>query len=389
MFSKKVSIFEGIPNRLYREKERRTREAKPGIDLISGHVHTQGILYPPTILKRGFQQAIPHTTHYKPDPQGQLPARLAIQHFYDREGIVLPENQIMLTPGTSLSYAYLFHLLTNPGDEILCPTPTYPLFDSIAALCNVRIVSYRLVPKDRWTIDFNHLTSKITPKTRALVLISPHNPTGAVATQQEIDQLISIAKQHSLPIISDEVFSPFLFTTSRLPRPADTDDLPLVFTLNGISKMLALPGIKIGWIGLSGEVDRVNKALRMVKGISDSFLPVNELAQFALPILLEKGKPFMKSYQRHITRRFERVNDVLMQAPAFSFIAPEGGFYIAVEIKNARWNDEKFALELFRQENILVHPGHFYDLPPRHFVFSFLGRPVPNALKRLQLFDLG
>ncbi len=377
MFSKRAAYFQGIPNRLYRERDQRIRDGKPVIDLFSGNVNRHGIQYPSSLLKEAFRAATAFAKTYQPNPLGQPIARLAIQKYYQEEGVSIPAEQIVLTPGTSLSYLYLFKLLANPGDEILCPTPTYPLFDAIANLCDVKMVSYRLVPTgERWPIDFDHLKTKINAKTRAIVLISPHNPTGAVANEAEIAMLSEIARTHGVPIISDEVFSPFLFTRNRLPRPATITTPPLVFTLNGISKMLALAGVKIGWIGISGEKQWVAKSLRMLQGISDTFLPVNELAQFALPALLHKGKPFMQRYRSQMAHRREIAISLLSQSADLSLTPPEGGFYMTIQMRDPRRNDEKVALELLREEGLLVHPGYFYDLPPGHFVMSFVAKPT-------------
>ncbi len=392
MFSKKTDSFGGIPNRLYREKEARIREGLPLLDLVSANMHSQGILFPESVLRKGVQRATPQAKTYQPDPQGQQIARLAIQKYYEGQhalrgqralrgehgdwGIFMPADQIVLTPGTSISYNYLFNLLAENGEEILCPTPTYPLFDSIATLCDVKMVYYRLVPTaTRWEIDFDHLRKKITTRTRAIILISPHNPTGAVANRSEVEQLCQIAKEHRLPIISDEVFSPFLYTGEPLPRPAGTD-APLVFTLNGVSKMMALPGLKIGWIALTGEPSLVKKALLILRGISDTYLPVNELIQFALPTLLDEGKSFMEQYYTQIRRLRTIATETLSKTTTLSFIPPEGGFYITLQMTDPRYNDEKVAVDLLQKEGILVHPGYFYDLPPRSLVLSFVLRAV-------------
>ncbi len=387
MFSRCAGFFNGKLNALYREKKAIIKKGLPITDFISANVTAQGICYPRSILRKAFSQAVSQAKIYQPDPQGQRVTRLAIQKYYAGEGARLPADHILLTPGTSVSYWYLFKLLAHPGDEILCPTPTYPLFDSIAALCDVNIVSYRLVPENRWTLDVDHLKSQITPRTRAIVLISPHNPTGAVLSQGEIEQLCAIAVKHRLPIISDEVFSPFLFCTTRLPRPIHTD-APLVFTLNGISKMLALPGVKIGWIGVSGEPKWVKDALQILIGISDTFLPVNEPAQFALPTLLAEGVPFIKAYQSHVLRRFRITMSTMRGSTAFSFIPPEGGFYLAIRMNDNKCNEEKIALKLLRKEKILVHPGFFYDFPSGYLVCCYTAEPrqLREGLKRMCYF---
>ena len=165
---------------------------------------------------------------------------------------------------------------------MLCPQPSYPLFDYIARLAGVEMTHYRLVESRQWAIDLNYVENQITSRTRAIILISPHNPTGMVADEQQLQGLAEIATRHSLAIISDEVFGEFLFGPDAFPRIAATD-APLVFTLNGFSKMFALPGMKIGWMGVTGDTALVKKSMSALELISDTFLPVNEMAQFAVP----------------------------------------------------------------------------------------------------------
>jgi aspartate/methionine/tyrosine aminotransferase len=381
MFSKRVATFEGIPNRLYLRKEARLRAGKPIIDLISANVHLHGIQYPKAILKAAVRAATDAAKSYRPDPQGQRVARIAIEKYYQGEGIALPADQIVLTPGASIAYQYLLQLFANAGDEILCPSPSYPLFEPIAALTDIKIRYYRLTASDRWKILFDDFEKKITAKTRAIVVISPHNPTGAVLTDSEIARLSEIARRFALPIIFDEVFSPFLFKDSKLHRP-DPAIAPLVVLINGVSKMLALPGMKMGWIGLLGDSNYVKKSVRMLQNISDTFLPVNEWAQFALPTLLTQGADFLKDYQAQIKRRWETAVAILSRASGVSFVAPEGGFYITVKINDPRKNEEKIALTLLEKEGILIHPGYFYDLPPGHLVICFVS-PPPALEKNL------
>ncbi|MEK7702568.1 MAG: aminotransferase class I/II-fold pyridoxal phosphate-dependent enzyme, partial [Nitrospirota bacterium] len=161
MFSKKSAAFEGIPNRLYLKKEALVRSGKPIIDLISANVHQHGITYPKTILRRAMRDAVEAAAIYKPDPEGQYVARAAISQYYKAEGISLPPEQIILTPGASISYQYLFQLFTNPGDEILCPAPSYPLFESIAALSDIKIRYYPLVATHRWEMRLDDFESRI------------------------------------------------------------------------------------------------------------------------------------------------------------------------------------------------------------------------------------
>jgi aspartate/methionine/tyrosine aminotransferase len=274
-------------------------------------------------------------------------------------------GRILLTPGTSVSYWYCFKLLAEPGDEILCPQPSYPLFDYIARLCGAKLTHYRLVESRGWAIDLDHLEGQITAKTRAIVLISPHNPTGMVADQDQLTGLADIAGRHTLPIISDEVFCEFLFELSSFPRVAATK-APLVFTLNGFSKMFALPGIKIGWMAVTGDDALVRKSIAALELISDTFLPVNEIAQFAVPEVFRRGRNFLADYRAWVAQCHEAA---LRGLNGVSFVPPRGGFYITIPI---RQDEEDAAAALLGEDRILAHPGYFYDIPPNHLVMTFI-----------------
>ncbi|MBI3805779.1 MAG: pyridoxal phosphate-dependent aminotransferase [Nitrospirae bacterium] len=387
MFSDLANDFQGETNPLYRERNALQARGEKIIDLVSGNVHHHDLVYPQGTLERALQEGARLAQTYRPDPLGQQTAREAISRSYLNEGLSIPPEQILLTPGTSLSYWYAFRLLADPGDEILSPRPSYPLFDAIATLAGVRMIGYRLREGARWEIDFDQLESQITPRSRAIILISPHNPTGAVATETEIARIAEIAGRHQLAIISDEVFSPFLFKEHRLPRPAAADG-PLVLTLNGFSKMFALPGMKIGWMAVTGRAPEVEKAMMALETISDTFLPVNEAAQFAIPAIFEGGKTFSAEYQAAIAERAQRAVRILSPSRRLSLIPPEGGFYATLRLNNSNADEEEIALELLRRERILVHPGYFYDLDPAHLILSFVSAPplLEEALNRLNVF---
>src|SRR5262249_21932350 len=290
----------------------------------------------------------------------------AIAQYY--EGLKISPDHVVITPGTSVSYWYCFKLLTENGDEILCPQPSYPLFDYIARLAGVYMRHYRLDERRGWAIDLDHLEGQITSGTRAIVLISPHNPTGMVADQDQLRGLAEIAARHALPIISDEVFSEFLFESNSFPRVAATD-APLVFTLNGFSKMFALPGMKVGWMAISGDEGLVKKSVAALELISDTFLPVNEIAQFATPQIFDRGGTFLQQYKNWISRCRSAAVDALK---GIGFVAPKGGFYVTVPIAH---DEEEAAAALLKKDRILVHPGYFYDIAPDHLVMTFIDDP--------------
>lgn len=337
------------------------------LDLVKGNVNEHGIVYPQDELREILREASELARVYKPNSLGQRSAREAISAYYDGR---IPATQLVVTPGTSVSYWYCFKLLAEAGDEILTPRPSYPLFDYIARMCGVTLTTYDLDESRNWAIDLEHLDRQISSKTRAIVLISPHNPSGMVASADQLNELAAIAARYEVPIIADEVFSEFLSGHDSLPRPAFTD-APLVFTLNGFSKMFALPGLKIGWIGISGDDHLVDKALSSLELISDTFLPVNETAQFAVPQIFARGKEFLATYKRWIAECRGIAVDCL---DGCSFAAPEGGFYVTLRLP-ASIDEEQAALKLLRESHVLVHPGYFYDIAPDHLVMTFIQDP--------------
>lgn len=367
IFSELAENLGGSKNPLYLLHDRLKSEGAKIVDLVRGNVNEHGIVYPPDALDHILKDAAAQTRIYRPDSLGQRPAREAIAQYY--KPLNIPADQILITPGTSVSYWYCFKLLAEPGDEILCPQPSYPLFDYIARLCGVQMRHYRLAEARNWAIDLEALEQQISKRTRAIILISPHNPTGMVADEQQLNELAEIASHHALPIISDEVFNEFLFGVSAFPRVAATE-APLVFTLNGFSKMFALPGIKIGWMVVSGNGPPVRKALSALELISDTFLPVNEIAQFAAPEIFRRGQDFLKHYVQWVGQCRAAALEGLDGLP---FVPPLGGFYITVPIQR---EEEKAAGALLEHDHILVHPGYFYDIAPDHLVMTFIENPA-------------
>jgi aspartate/methionine/tyrosine aminotransferase len=373
MFSRIASQLRGETNPLYALRDELRAEGIPILDLVSGNVNEHGILFPQALLENLLIEGARTAAVYKPDSLGQLPARAAISEYYGSRGIVVPPENLVLTPGTSIAYWYCFRLIADTEDEILCPTPSYPLFDYIALLSGARLVPYRLEEKRGWQIDLDVLENCISTHTRAIALISPHNPTGHVASTEELAALSELASRHDLAIISDEVFSEFLLDGPHLPRAAGTG-APLVFTLNGFSKMFALPGLKLGWMGVSGDPARVRRAMSALELISDTFLPVNEVIQAAVPRLLREGESFRQGYAAEIRARWREARTFLKPASRISLHEPQGGFYVTLAL-NGR-DEEEAAQALLRKERLLIHPGYFYDMKPHHLVLSFVQEPA-------------
>lgn len=386
MFSKVAARLHGETNPLYKLRDEIIGAGHSILDVTSGNVNEHGILFPQHLLESILTEAARRTRIYRPDSFGQRPAREAISGYYLEHGITIPAEQILLTPGTSLSYWYCFKLLADEGDEVLCPRPSYPLFDYIAALSGVKLISYRLEEGKNWRMNFESLENSISTRTRAMVVISPHNPTGRVTTRSELDLLAELAVRHDLAIIADEVFCEFLMERGTLlPRPAVTR-APLVLTLNGFSKMFALPGIKFGWVAVSGESGRVRQAQRALDLVSDTFLPVNEIVQAAAPDIFREGREFLVWYADEIRHRWEIAHGFLEHAARCSFSAPDGGFYVTLRLES---DEEAAAAAILRGNHALVHPGYFYDIEPHHLVLSFVLEPdvmrsiLPALLQQL------
>ena len=370
-FSSFASQLPAKLNRLYSRYEKVRLGEKPVINLIGGNVTEQGVSFPNDRLKNILREATGKTSVYQPTPFGEVSGREAIGDYYKRAGLHVSTDQILLTPGTSISYFYCLKLLASPGDEILCPTPSYPLFETIAQLCDVGLQYYRLRESAAWEIDLDYLESQISTRTRALVLISPHNPTGHVTSYSQLDGLAEIVNRHQLPIIADEVFSEFLFGSDALPRPALTT-APLVLTLNGFSKMFALPGLKIGWIIVSGQIPWVQKSLKILELVLDALLPVNDVSQYAVAQIFDEGVEFQVEYQQWIQDCWSLTKNVLSRYPGVKFVPPQGGFYLALDVGKPEIDEEALCISLLESSNILVHPGYFYDMTPGHLVLTFI-----------------
>jgi alanine-synthesizing transaminase len=387
MFSKIAGKLHGQSNALYKLRDELKAQGNDIQDLISGNINDQGFIFPQTILEEILARASRQCHVYHPDSFGQKLARQAIAEYYRQQDIPFDPECILITPGSSLSYWYCFKLLADEGDEILCPCPSYPLFDYIALLSGVKLISYPLSETRHWTVDLDQLENRISTRTKALALISPHNPTGHVASSEEISGLADVARRHDLAIVSDEVFSEFLLEKQYLPRPVESH-APLVFTLNGFSKMFALPGLKFGWMAVSGDPDKVRQAMRSLEFISDTFLPVNEIVQASAPEIFQYGQTVAKEFAQRIQQCWKLAERYLAQSKHGSYVKPEGGFYVALQLEDLE--EERAAETILRHDHLLVHPGYFYDMAPNHLILSFvqnqdvLHNSFPRLLRTLE-----
>jgi alanine-synthesizing transaminase len=326
--------------------------------------------FPAGILKKGFQKFLGNPL-YQPDSKGSLEARKSICTWYRKRGFQIHPEQILLTSGTSESYFEIFKLLAKAGDEILFPNPSYPLFETIADMAEIKVSFYRLDEKRGWQIDLEDLESKINPKTRVIALVSPNNPTGSILSAATLKKVLEIAKKHRLAIISDEVFSEFVFGKKSFPRIA-TFGNSLTFTLNGLSKTYGLPGLKLSWIIVSGI--GWEQQVEKLEHLTDTFLACNQIGQCMLPDIIRCGESFIAQYRRQLEKNCDLTTRNLLELKNVSFHKPEGGPFLFVKINGLAMNDEEFVIKLMKATGIFVHPGYFYDYDKELFILlSFAG----------------
>ena len=241
------------PNRLTRLLEERRRAGAPILDLTESNPTHAGIRYPPEIA-HAFDD--PRVLVYDPAPAGAPAVREAVSRYYAARGYAVPPERILLTASTSEAYAYLFKLLADPGDHVLVPRPSYPLFS--ASMENVEARQYPLVYHGRWSVDLDALAAAITPRTRAVIVVNPNNPTGSFLKRAEVAALAELCAAQGIAIVSDEVFADYAFAPDpeRAAWLAAVDRC-LTFSMSGLSKAAGLPQMKLGWILAAGPPGRL------------------------------------------------------------------------------------------------------------------------------------
>ncbi len=346
-----------------------------GVEILnlteSNPTHAQ-LALPEQAIVEAF--ADPRILHYDPNPAGMLAAREAVSGYYLGE---VEPDRILLTSSTSEAYGYLLKLVTDPGDEILVPRPSYPLFDFLAGMELVSIAPYSLVYDGRWEIDFESIRRQTSQRTRAIVLVNPNNPTGSFLRGHQLAPLLAHCREHELAMISDEVFADYGFgdDSNRVPSLRAITETP-VFCLSGLSKIAGLPQVKLGWIVVGGPQDWRREALTRLELIADTYLSVGTPVQVAAPRLLEAGK----QVRERIRERTRRNLDVLRAGTGadspFRLLNVEGGWSAILEVPRIR-SEEEWVLELLDRENVLVQPGFFYDFDAEAFlVLSLLTPPA-------------
>lgn len=345
-------------------------------DLTESNPTQAGFAYPAATILPALAQ--PQSLRYEPSPSGLPATRAAIAGYYASLGHSVNADSFHLTASTSEGYAFLFKLLADPGDEVLAPQPSYPLFDFLTALESVSLLHYplRYDEQSGWRIDLERLAATISTKTRALIVVNPNNPTGSFLSQDELQALNALCREHELALISDEVFSDY--GHGENPQRVTTlvgNSAVLTFVLGGLSKMLGLPQMKLAWIHVSGPADLVAAARERLDFIADTYLSVGTPVQHAAPRWLAGRLELQQQIHQRLAANEDHLRTLCLSFPSVKLLRREGGWYAVLALPSAV-PEEAFTLALLKQDHVLVHPGYFFDFPQEGFlVVSLLTRP--------------
>jgi alanine-synthesizing transaminase len=339
--------------------ERRRKSGVEIFDLTASNSTTVGLSYnEPAILSALSRR---ESLIYEPDPKGLKTAREAVAGYYKEAGTpgVVEPASIILTASTSEGYSYLFRLLCNSGDEVLVGTPSYPLFEYLAEIQDVRLVSYELVYDHGWQIDFNSLRQKLTPQTRAIMLVHPNNPTGSYVSDREKTELNAIARERELALVVDEVFLDFpLDGGSHASFVTNAD--ALTFTLSGLSKVCALPQMKLAWLIASGPEELKKEALARLEVVADTYLSPSTAIQHATEDLLGLRTSMQEQVIARVKRNLGELDRQLTGQQLCRRLEVGGGWYAILRVPATR-ADEQLAVALLEERSVIVHPGLFFD----------------------------
>jgi len=370
MFAKRTN-WDLRPNRLSEALAAHRAAGKPLLDLTVSNPTECGFEYDSSAILNALSN--PAALSYEPNPKGLESARRAVAGYYSDRGENVSVEDIFLTTSTSEAYSYVFRTLCDPGDELLIPSPSYPLFDFLADIQDVKLVRYPLLYDHGWQIDFHALEQAITPRTRGVIVVHPNNPTGHYTKLAEIARLNSICAERGLTIIADEVFLDFAIEGNRPESFAANRSGP-TFTLSGLSKICGLPQMKAAWLITSGPQEWKREALARLEVIADTYLSMNAPVQLAIPKFLGQRHSFQDQVMSRIRLNLAELDRQLATQKAVSRLKVEGGWCAVLRVPATR-SDEDLAIGLLTTQGVSVHPGHFYEFPAEGFLVVSLITP--------------
>jgi alanine-synthesizing transaminase len=371
MFSRRTD-WQLAKNQYTQVLERFRSSGRNVLDLTASNPTNVGLQYESERLLTSLRH--PQALDYEPVAKGLLSAREAVAAYYRERGIQLSPEQLFLTVSTSEAYTYAFRLLCDPGDEVLVPQPSYPLFEFLADLQDVKLVPYELIYDHGWQIDFHSLECAITSRTRGVLVVHPNNPTGSYVKQREKTLLDRICMDRELAVIADEVFLDYsLGPGNELSFVGSRG--ALTFTLSGLSKISGLPQMKVAWMAVSGPEALAADAIARLEVISDTYLSMNAPLQWALPEMLASRTGIQEQLRARVQRNLSALDEELSKQELCHRLEVEGGWYAILRVPATR-SDEELAIELLEKESVLVQPGHFYDFTSDGYLVISLITPV-------------
>jgi alanine-synthesizing transaminase len=366
---------------------------KPLIDLTVSNPTECGFRYDEEAILGALQN--PAALKYEPNPRGLATARSAVARYYAERDAQVPVDDIFLTTSTSEAYSFVFRALCDPQDELLIPQPSYPLFEFLADIQDVRLLRYPLIYDYGWQIDFHALEQSITPRTRGVIVVHPNNPTGHFCKPEEIRKLNEICAARELAIIADEVFLDFALKPEVEPPTFAGNSGALTFTMSGLSKICGLPQMKAAWLIASGPGQSKSEtsaelsssgsqAAARIEVIADTFLSMNAPIQLAIPSFLAQRHGFQKQLMERVRGNLVELDRQLAKQKSCTRLAVEGGWNAVIRVPATR-SDEDLALELLATRGIYVHPGHFYDFAAQGYLVVSLITGLHDFAKGIEL----
>jgi aspartate/methionine/tyrosine aminotransferase len=371
MFSARTA-WDRRPGTLSRRVAERRAAGAPILDLTETNPTRAGLVAPPDVLAL---LADPRGRHYDPVPEGQAAAREAVAADYARRGFAVEPGRILLTASSSEAYAFLFKLLCDPGDDVLVPRPSYPLFEHLARLEGAQTEAYELDYDGEWHLSVERLARRAGARTRAVCVVHPNNPTGSFLKLEEALALRRLCAERGLALVSDEVFADYAFADDpRRTTSLAEDGEALAFSLGGLSKSCGLPQLKLGWLAVCGEPSARAEALRRLELIADTYLSVGTPVQLAAPALLARLPELQRPIRERVTANLEALRRAV-RGSAATLLRVEGGWSAVLQVPRTL-GEEQRALRLLERRGVLVHPGYFFDFPSEaYLVLSLLPRP--------------
>src|SRR5271170_3648069 len=386
MFSRRTE-WKLTPNRFTQAQQELRAAGREALDLTVSNPTRAELHYDAETILGALVD--PKALDYDPQPKGLLSAREAVAGCYGKQHDDIDPESVVLTTSTSEGYSYVFRLLCNVDDEILVPKPSYPLFEFLADLQDVKLVPYPLLYDHGWQIDFPSLYKAVNHRTRAVVVVHPNNPTGSFVAEEERNALNNFCREFKLSLIADEVFLDYAHDGAPRSTFAANRDVQ-TFTLSGVSKVSGLPQMKLAWIVLSGPGEAISAALARMEVIADTYLSMNAPVQLAAPVLLEQRHSIQPLLLDRVRANLNELDGALAKQKTCRRLDVEGGWHAVLRVPVTQ-SDEDLAIEILRKHSVLVHPGHFYDFPSDGYLIVSLITPVQDfrkgIAKVLELLD--